>query len=91
MNTSLMAISLNENLEINARIPEREIAGLVTGLKAEVSLQAYPGEVFHATVNRVSPVVDSISRTKLINLRFDQEDRRINAGMFARLRLNTRS
>jgi multidrug efflux pump subunit AcrA (membrane-fusion protein) len=91
LNTSITAISLNQNLEINARIPEREIAGLRTGLVAEVSIQAYPGETFTATVNRVSPVVDSISRTKLINLRFNREDQRINSGMFARVKINTRS
>ncbi|MDR2541853.1 MAG: efflux RND transporter periplasmic adaptor subunit [Treponema sp.] len=89
--TAITTISRNENLEIFARIPEREIAGLAPGLRAEVFLQAYPGETFHATVIRVSPVVDNISRTKLINLRFDSGDRRISSGMFARVRLNTRS
>jgi multidrug efflux pump subunit AcrA (membrane-fusion protein) len=90
-NTSITTISSNGTFEITARIPEREIAGLVTGLKAEVSLQAYPGETFAATVAQVSPIIDSLSRTKLITLRFDVSDDRISAGMFARLRINTRS
>ena len=88
-NTSITVISEGKNLEISARIPEREIAGLALGLKAEVSLQAYPGETFDATVSRVSPVVDTTSRTKLINLSFDHPDERINAGMFARIRINS--
>ena len=90
-NTSITTISTNEDLEINVNIPEREIAGLAIGMTGEVILQAYPGETFLATVNRVSPVVDSISRTKLINLRFNDPDERIGSGMFARVRLNTRS
>ena len=90
-NTSITMISVNENLEISARIPEREIAGLETGLKAQVSLQAYPGETISATVSRVSPILDSASRTKLINLKIDDNDPRINAGMYARIRINTRS
>jgi multidrug efflux pump subunit AcrA (membrane-fusion protein) len=90
-NMGITTISSNGSLEINARIPEREIAGLAPGLRAEVSLQAHPGETFNATVNRVSPVVDNVSRTKLINLRFDQNDNRVSPGMFARLRLNTRT
>jgi multidrug efflux pump subunit AcrA (membrane-fusion protein) len=89
--SSVTTISLIENLEISARIPEREIAGLHTGLKADVTLQAYPGVVFTATITRVSPVLDSASRTKLVTLRFDQSDSRINAGMFARVSLNTRT
>jgi multidrug efflux pump subunit AcrA (membrane-fusion protein) len=90
-NTSITTISANGTFEISARIPEREIAGLVPGLKAEVSLQAYPGETFSATVTRVSPIIDSASRTKLIYLSFDQNDTRIRAGMFARITINTRS
>ena len=89
--TSITSISANGNLEINARIPEREVAGLAPGLRAEVSLQAHPGETFNATIHRVSPVVDSASRTKLINLRFDENDNRVSPGMFARLRINTRT
>jgi multidrug efflux pump subunit AcrA (membrane-fusion protein) len=89
--TSITAISVIENLEISARIPEREVAGLKEGLKAEVTLQAYPGEVFTATVAHVSPVLDSASRTKLITLRFDRNDGRINAGMFARVRINIKN
>jgi multidrug efflux pump subunit AcrA (membrane-fusion protein) len=87
--TSIAVISVTDNLEINARIPEREIAGLRTGLKAEVSLAAYPGAYFPATISHVSPVLDTASRTKLISLRFDRNDSRINAGMFARVRINT--
>jgi multidrug efflux pump subunit AcrA (membrane-fusion protein) len=90
-NTSITVISSNGSTEITARIPEREIAGIVPGLKAEVSLQAYPGETFTATVTQVSPVLDSASRTKLINLTFDQNDDRVKAGMFARISINTRS
>jgi multidrug efflux pump subunit AcrA (membrane-fusion protein) len=88
---SITSISLMDDVEISARIPEREIAGLAAGLEADVTLQAYPGEVFGANVSHVSPVIDSASRTKLITLTFDENDSRINAGMFVRVRLNTRS
>ncbi|MDR1316618.1 MAG: efflux RND transporter periplasmic adaptor subunit [Spirochaetales bacterium] len=87
--TSITTISVAENLEITARIPERKVAGLEEGLKSEIRLQAYPSEIFTATVTHVSPVIDSASRTKLITLKFDSYDRRVNAGMFARLRINT--
>jgi multidrug efflux pump subunit AcrA (membrane-fusion protein) len=89
--TGITVISAGGSLEIIARIPEREIAGLEPGLAADVSLQAYPGEIFSAAVTRVSPVLDSDSRTKLITLNFTHNDGRINAGMFARLRINTRT
>jgi multidrug efflux pump subunit AcrA (membrane-fusion protein) len=86
---SIAVISVIENLHIEALIPEREVSQLKAGLKAEVTLQAYPGEIFTATVVQVSPVLDPASRTKKIVLTFDKNDSRINAGMFARLALNT--
>ncbi len=78
-----------DNLQVEAKIPERYVGVLRTGLKAQVSLEAYPGESFPATVTRVSPLVDSASRTKEIRLTFDRADPRINAGMFVRLRIET--
>jgi multidrug efflux pump subunit AcrA (membrane-fusion protein) len=88
-NDSIAVISVIENLQIESLIPEREVSQLRTGLKANVTLQAYPGEVFTATIVRVSPVLDPASRTKKIVLTFDKNDARINAGMFARVALNT--
>jgi multidrug efflux pump subunit AcrA (membrane-fusion protein) len=89
--TRITTVSVIDNPEITACIPERDIAGLRAGLKAKVTLHAYPGETFSATVSHVSPVLDASSRTKLIRLAFDRNDGRINAGMFARIRINTRT
>ena len=78
-----------ENLQVKANVPERYVAELKPGLKAEIQLEAYPNVVFKATVSRVSPVVDKLSRTKEILLNFDKKDSRVNAGMFAKIKLYT--
>jgi len=94
--TMLMTIAVNDSIEIEALIPEREVGQLRTGLKAEIRLEAFPGEIFTATLTQVPPVVDPVSRTKKITMRFDPQsdglkDARINPGMFARVKLNTRT
>jgi multidrug efflux pump subunit AcrA (membrane-fusion protein) len=89
--TTLLTLSAAGSVEIEAAIPEREVGQLRTGLRAEVFLEAFPGEVFAAEVIRLSPVLDPVSRTKQITLRFVREDPRINPGMFARIKLNTRT
>ena len=89
--SSLMTIAVADTIEIEALIPEREVGQLRTGLKAEIRLEAFPGEKFDATLTQVSPVVDPASRTKKITMRFDKDDPRINTGMFARVKLNTRT
>jgi len=82
-------IGLIEDVQVEARVPERFVGVLRTGLRASVSLEAYPDVTFPASVVRVSPVVDPVSRTKTIRLGFDRPDSRVNPGMFARIRLNT--
>lgn len=77
------------NLQVTANVPERYVAVLKKGLKAEISVEAYPGVIFPATVSRVSPVVDASTRTKEVILTFDTHDERINAGMFAKVKLYT--
>ena len=89
--TPLLTIAVGGAIEIEALIPEREVGQLRTGLSAEVRLEAFPSETFAAAVTRVSPVVDPVSRTRAITLRFNQHDPRISSGMFARVRLNTRT
>ena len=89
--TPLMTLAVDGFIEIEALIPEREVGRLRTGLAAEISLEAFPGETFAARVTQVSPVVDPVSRTMKITMHFDRSDGRIRPGMFARVRLNTRT
>jgi multidrug efflux pump subunit AcrA (membrane-fusion protein) len=87
----IVTIADSRRLEIEAYIPEREVGQLREGLGAEITLAAFPGETFHARVSQVSPLVDATSRTKRIVLSFAVQDSRINAGMFAGIKLNTRN
>jgi RND family efflux transporter MFP subunit len=89
--STIVTIAGSGGLEIEAFIPEREVGQLKAGLKADVTLEAFPGETFSALVTQVSPVVDPNSRTKKIIFTFTKEDDRIDAGMFARIKLNTRT
>jgi len=87
--TAIVEIGDIERLQVVAKVSERDVAVLKKGLKAVVSFEAYPGVEFGATVFRVSPLVDSTSRTKEIYLAFDNPDARINSGMFAKVKLYT--
>lgn len=87
--TAIAIIGDINNLQVTTNVPERYVAVLKKGLKAEVSVEAYPGVIFVATVSRVSPVVDATTRTKEVILTFDRHDERINAGMFAKVKLYT--
>lgn len=89
MSSVITKIGDIDNLQVTAKIPERYIGDLHIGQKAEVSLKAYPEDVFYAKVVRISPVVDPASRTKEIILNFDKKYEKVNAGMFAKVKLFT--
>ena len=88
-NSVITKIGDINNLQITAKVPERYVADIAIGQKAEITLQAYGEEKFIASVVRISPVVDPSTRTKEIILNFDKKYDKVNAGMFARVKLFT--
>lgn len=87
--TAITTLGDISRLQVTTHVPERYVGYMQTGLKAEISLESQPGITFPATVTYVSPVLDAATRTKEIVLRFDEADSRINAGMFAKVKLYT--
>jgi len=85
--TAVTTIGDLSNLQIVANIPERYVSFLKKGLQADVFLEAYPEQQFSAVVSEVSPVLDESTRTKEVTLSFTKPDSRINAGMFASMKL----
>lgn len=89
-NSMIAKIGDVENLQVSAKVPERNIADLAIGQKAEITLQAYGTQKFMARVVRISPVVDAATRTKEVILNFDKKYPQVNAGMFAKVKLYTK-
>jgi RND family efflux transporter MFP subunit len=82
-------ISANNALEIRLYIAERFISEMALNLPCEISLDAYPGEVFQGRVSELSPVVDPASRTMEVLVQVDDPGARLKAGMFAKVRVIT--
>ena len=76
-------------LLVETFIPERFVSSVTHGMHAVLWFEAIGGETFNAEVTEVSPVLDPVSRTLKIRLRFLNPDLRIKAGMFATISLVT--
>lgn len=87
--TPVAQVSRTNELEIVVPIAERFISKVRTGLDAEVRLDAFPDRTFAARVTELNPVVDPLTRTLEVKLRFTRPDPRIRAGMFAEVRIIT--
>lgn len=76
-------------VKVAIAVPERYLANLAVGTRAEVRFDAVPGVAYGARIAEMSPVVDPASRTLEVKLDFDRQDTRILAGMLATVRLIT--
>jgi multidrug efflux pump subunit AcrA (membrane-fusion protein) len=77
------------SLELRTFVAERFVSKIRLGLKAEIGLDAYPGQNFLARVTELSPVLDPSSRTMEIRLKLPGQDARLKAGMFAKVKVIT--
>ena len=78
-------------LIVETNIPERFVSSVRLGMRAVLWFEAIGGEFFNAEVTEISPVLDPVSRTIKVRLRFLRPDTRIKAGMFASISLVTNS
>ena len=87
--SAVLVVGDLSSLLIETNVPERFVASVRHGMRASLRLEALPGEIFTAEVFEVNPVLDPVSRTLRIRLRFTRPDPRIRAGMFATVSLVT--
>ncbi|MDR3325575.1 MAG: efflux RND transporter periplasmic adaptor subunit [Spirochaetaceae bacterium] len=87
--TSLAKISGGGGLEVQLYVPERYISKIRNGLSCQISLDAFPGELFRGKIDEVSPTVDVASRTEMIKVNVDNSSSRLKVGMFAKVKIIT--
>jgi len=74
-------------IEVEFHLPERDASRVRLGMPIEVSVTAYPDEVFHATVTVISPTIDPRTRTLRVRALLANADGRLRPGFFARSHL----
>lgn len=87
--TPVALVVAMDQVKINLDIPEKYLPEVAPGQNADVTVDPYPGEVFRGKVVRVSPVLDTVTRTAPIEIQISNEDHRLKSGMFAKVRLIT--
>jgi len=85
----LARISGGAGLETRLYVAERFISKISLNQPCEITLDAYPGEIFRGSITEVSPTVDTTSRTMEIRVGIENHGGRLKAGMFAKVRIIT--
>ena len=71
-------------VEVEFSLPEADASRLRLGLPLDVTVAPYPGEIFHAEVSMISPVIDERTRTLRVKALLPNPDGRLRPGLFAR-------
>lgn len=91
-NTAVTSVISDSQFEIEAHVPEADIAKIKIGDEARVTLDAYGNDVqLEAGVVRIDPaetVIDGVSTYKT-TLQFSKKDDRIKSGMTANVDIKT--
>lgn len=78
-------------IKLRVTVPEKA-AGLVRkSVQVGVGVQAYPGQVFKGTVNRISPSLDTKTRSLVVEATFPNRDGILKPGFFAEGRVVTKA
>jgi RND family efflux transporter MFP subunit len=68
-----------------ANIVERDLRRITSGMKADVAVDAYPGEHFTGRIAHVAPVLDPATRTAQIEVEIENSSFRLKPGMYAKV------
>lgn len=77
-------------IEVDFAVPETALSQIRNGQKIQVTVDAFPGDVFGGKVVAIAPVVDLDSRSIKLRAQIANPDGRLHPGQFAKLQLQPR-
>lgn len=89
--TTMFSIGALDKVWVEAEIFERQASLVNTNDPVTMTLDYLPGKVWHGQVDYIYPVLDAITRTVKIRLRFDNKDAQLKPNMFAQVTVHSDS
>ncbi len=81
--TALVTLTQLDPIFVDFPVPEQSLAVLKTGADTDISVDAYPGQIFKGKIKSIDARVSQDSRSVLIRAELPNPDRRLLPGMFA--------
>lgn len=74
-----------ESLEVQANVPETNLASVTTGAPADIFLDAFPDTRYPGVVDRIWPTADRQKATVEVRVKFQRQDDRLRPQMGVRI------
>lgn len=85
---SIVSILKLNRVKTVVPVAETVLREVRVGLAAEITVDAYPGKSFRGKVTRISPVLDSQTRSAEVEIEIPNLENNLKAGMFARVNID---
>lgn len=87
-NSVAFVVAQTSPIKLRFRLPERYLGSLREGQAVRATVDPYPGEVFTGRVSQIGGVVDSATRTVMVETELPNSDGRLSPGLFARVEID---
>ena len=84
----LFTIVQMDSVKVIVYFPENQIRFMVPGTEAQLMVAAYPDQVFHGTIDKVSPTLDPTTRMFSAEIKVLNEKHLLRPGMFTTVMLS---
>jgi multidrug efflux pump subunit AcrA (membrane-fusion protein) len=85
----VMVIVNVDPLRVRLKVPEKVAGWIAVGQPVSVSVEAFPGKSFAGKVSRMSPAVDTETRTLELEALLENKDGLLKPGFFAKARVGS--
>ena len=86
--TAVTTLQALDPIYVDFSVPQQQVGDIRPGRPVEVSVDTYPGRVFHAAVQALDSRIDAQSRMASVRASLDNHDHTLLPGMFAVARLD---
>jgi len=87
--TKLYSLADLSRVWVNAQVFQNDVGRLKRGDTSEITVDAYPGRVFHGSVQEILPQVDMTTRTVKVRLAVNNAGVTLKPGMFVNVDLKS--
>ena len=85
----VVSIVQMDRVKIALDATEEDLGRLAIGQKTEVQVRSYPGEVFVGKVQKISPILDPVTRLAEVEVLIPNPDHKLKPGMYAEAEITT--
>jgi len=89
-NSVAMVIVQTSPLKLRFRVPEKYLSSVHIGQPVKATVDPYPNDKFSGKVSVVGGVIDTATRSMLVETEFANRDGKLRPGLFARVEMDTK-